>query len=129
MEELKSYLKELIDEGIIHPDIKDEIIHIVRKLNPTITRLYNNEELTKYVKDMEQHAESLGVEFRLCINSTYVEMWDFLEKDCEMVDDEISNEFFKFQAQYRMEHGMDLDILAMSFIRDETFDDFINSDT
>ena len=32
MEELKNYLKDLTDEGIIHEDVRDNIIYIVEKL-------------------------------------------------------------------------------------------------
>jgi hypothetical protein len=32
MKELKDYLKELLDEGIIHKDVRDNIIYIVKKL-------------------------------------------------------------------------------------------------
>jgi hypothetical protein len=32
MEELKNYLKDLTDEGIIHEDVRDNIIYIVKKL-------------------------------------------------------------------------------------------------
>jgi hypothetical protein len=32
MKELKDYLKDLTDEGIIHEDVRDNIIYIVKKL-------------------------------------------------------------------------------------------------
>jgi hypothetical protein len=30
MEEIKEYLKELTDEGIIHPDVRDDIIFLIK---------------------------------------------------------------------------------------------------
>jgi serine/threonine protein kinase len=32
MEELKEYLKQLTDQGIIHRDVKDDIIYLVKNL-------------------------------------------------------------------------------------------------
>jgi hypothetical protein len=32
MEELKKYLKELTDQGIIHSDVKNDIIYLVKNL-------------------------------------------------------------------------------------------------
>ena len=32
MDELKNYLRELVDEGIIHKDVEDQIIYLVRKI-------------------------------------------------------------------------------------------------
>ena len=31
MEKLEVYLQELVNEEIIHPDVRDEILHLVKK--------------------------------------------------------------------------------------------------
>ena len=33
MKELKNYLKQLVDEGVIHIDVKDQIVYLAKKIN------------------------------------------------------------------------------------------------
>ena len=43
MEEIKEYLKELTDEGIIHPDVRDDIIFLIKQQLKKTNYEYKNE--------------------------------------------------------------------------------------
>ena len=90
---------------------------------------YNKETLEKYIAAMKQIATDLGGEFHLDINASFVENWSNIHVNGEWPEDEIVDAFYTLQDRYIEENEMDHDVLALSFIKNGDYDEFINSDT
>ena len=90
---------------------------------------YNKETLEKYIAAMEQIASNLGGEFYLDINASFVENWSSLTVNGDWPEAEILDEFHFQQNQYMEKNEMDHDVLALSFIKNGDYNEFINRDT
>jgi hypothetical protein len=95
------------------------------------SKLYTLEDLNNYVIAMKSHVKTLGLEYDLRINTSFIEMWDGLDIydfDKHINESDFDN-FFNFRDSYIEENDMDLDLLALSFIKSGEYDEFLDSST
>ena len=86
-------------------------------------------ELREYIDAMKTYARSVNADYILSINTSFIEMWDSIEREDEEYEHELQIGFFQYRDAYLDTHDIDIDILAFSFIKDGGFGEYLNSDT